>query len=109
MLRLLSLVFAMAPFGFAMLRFVSTGSDLRMLWMACAAMVGAVIVVAIRKDSSTATSAAIFVVGTLLAGITARLLGATAAAGIWLVAIVLAFCFAASHALAARSRRAGVG
>ena len=107
MLRLLSLLFAMAPFGFAMLRFVSTGSDLRMLWMACAAMVGAVVVVAIRKDRSPTTSIAIFVLGTLLAGLTGYLLGATAAAGIWLVAIALAFCFAASHSLAARSRRAG--
>jgi hypothetical protein len=107
MLRLLSLVFAMAPFGFAMLRFVSTGTDLRMLWMTCAAMVGAGIVIAVRKDRSTSTSIAVFVVGTLLAGITGYLLGARAAAGIWLVAIALAFCFAASHVFAARSTRAG--
>ena len=35
-----------------------------------------------------AISAAVLAVATLLAGLTARLLGATAAAGIWAVAIV---------------------
>jgi hypothetical protein len=104
-LRLLALLFAAAPFVFATMRAVSTGSDLRMLWMACAALLGAAVVLGVSKArGSRVTSVAIFIVGTLLAVLTGYLLGATAFAGIVPVSVVLAFCFAASHALAMRSR-----
>ena len=103
--RLIAGLFAVAPFAFATTRAVSTGSDLRMLWMACAALVGAGLVLAVSKArASRATTAAIFTVGAALSAITAYLLGATAMAGIVPVSVVLALCFAVSHALATRSR-----
>ena len=107
---LLSILFAVAPVGFATIRAVTTGSDVRMLWMAFASYVGTILVMAMarargrtRKD---ALVVALSVLGsaTVLAALTAYLLGATAAAGIWPVAFVLAFCCAMSCALGMLSR-----
>jgi len=108
--RFLSLLFAAAPFAFGLVRYFSTGSDLRMLWMALAAFLGLVLVrVFARRRSQTrsempAFSGLTFIVATLLAAATARLLGATAAAGIWGVAIVFGILCATSYALDAVSR-----
>jgi hypothetical protein len=46
---LLSIVFAAAPFGFGLIR-AASARDLRMLWMACAAFVGAALVRVVWKD-----------------------------------------------------------
>ena len=100
----LSLLFAAAPFGFGLIRAVSA-RDLRMLWMACAAFVGAALLRMVGKDRGRKSddvvrpAAVTLVVTTALAGLTAYLLGATAAAGIWPVALVLGLCLATSHAL----------
>jgi hypothetical protein len=100
----LSILFAAAPFGFGLIRAVSA-HDRRMLWMAFAAFIGAAFVRMVVKDRDPRSkgvvtpSALTLVVATALAGSTAYLLGATAAAGIWPVAFVLALWLAASHAL----------
>jgi len=100
----LSLLFAAAPFGFGLIRAVSA-RDLRMLWMACAAFVGAAVVRMTGKGRGRESkmvltmSAVTLFIAAALAGSTAYLLGATAAAGIWPVAFVLAFCLAIGHAL----------
>ena len=109
-LHLLSALFAAAPFTFALIRAFGSRYDLRMLWMAFASLLGAVAVVALggarRRGPRgiVALSALALMVATLLAGATAYRLGATAAPGIWLVAFVLGFCWAASYALRALAR-----
>jgi hypothetical protein len=107
---LLSILFAAAPFGFGLIRAFSTGYDLRMLWMALASFLGAAIVMVFGKARSRkpkgvlAPSTVTFVIATLLAGSTALLLGATAPAGVWGVAIVFGLFWAASSALDTLSR-----
>jgi hypothetical protein len=109
-LFLLSILFAAAPFAFGLLRALRTGSDIRMLWMALASFLGAAVVMVFvkargeRSKSVLALSAVVFVIATLLAGLAALLLGATAPAGVWGVAIVFGLFWAASYALDTLSR-----
>ena len=103
--RGVSLLLAAAPIGFALMAAFSGRRDLRMLWMAVASFIGASAVVLIGRRrrpaprAIVAQAAGALVVAMLLAGWTAYRLGATAAAGIWPVAFVLSFCWAASYAL----------
>lgn len=109
-LYLLALAFAAAPVAFALVRAFRTGSDLRMLWMAMAAFIGASAVMKVGKPRDRSSrgllllAGAAMLLGMLLAGGTALLAGARAAAGIWPVAFVLAFCWSASYAFDALSR-----
>ena len=106
---LLAIAFTAAPFVFGLIRYLETGSDLRMLWMAGASFIGALAVWAIaksRKDRTRSTlvfSIATLVVSTLFAGFTAILLGATSGPGGWMVAFVLGLCWMARYILAAPS------
>ena len=101
----LSILFAAAPFVAALIRAVSTRHDLRLLWMAIAASLGAALVMAFGKARQGTRAlllrraAVSLVIATLLAAATAYLLGATAAAGVWPVAFVLGFCCTASYVL----------
>ena len=87
-------LFGAAPLGFGLLRYASTGWDLRMLWMALVASIFAagVLASAIGKRRSRhqvlVQSAVIVVVAALLAAGTGYLLGATAGPGTWMVATV---------------------
>jgi hypothetical protein len=109
-LYLLSLLFAIAPFAFGVLRALRPGHDLRMLWMAFAAFLGASAIEAIGKARShkgklvVAFSALTFIVTTLAAAMTGYLLGATSAPGVWGVAIVFGVQWTASYALDTLSR-----
>ena len=93
-----SALFGAAPLAFGLLRYASTGWDLRMLWMALIATVFAagVLASAIGKRRSRQMalfqSAVIAVVGALLAWGTGYLLGATEGPGAWMVSAVLGFC-----------------
>jgi hypothetical protein len=106
----LAVALALAPFGAALIRFTQTGTDVRYFWVALAAFLGALMVMLIgkggtqRKDVVLRLSAVAFVVSTLLAVLAARLLGATAAFGIWAVAIVFALFTTAGQAMYALSR-----
>jgi hypothetical protein len=108
-LYFLAILFRVAPFAFGLLR-ATQASDYRMLWMAVASLAGAALVALMARrhgrDSKEilAIAAVVLAVSTLLAGLTARLLGATAAAGIWAVAIVFGLCWAISYWLAGISR-----
>jgi hypothetical protein len=105
----LAILFRVAPFAFGLIR-ATQANDYRMLWMAVASLAGAALVALIARrhgrDSREilAIAAVVFAVSTLLAGLTARLLGATAAAGIWAIAIVFGVCWAISYWLAGISR-----
>jgi peptidoglycan/LPS O-acetylase OafA/YrhL len=103
------------PMGFGLLRFVSTGSDARSVWMAFAAMLFAigVLVGGIGRRRSrrevVRQSVVILVVSTALAGGTAYIFGATAAAGIWMVSGAFGLCLATASLLLALSRPASDG
>lgn len=107
---LLSILFAAAPFAFALVRALQTGDDLRLLWMAFASYIGASVVMVIGKARSRkpnvalAFSAVVLLIATLLAGATAFMLGATASPGIWAVAFFFGICWAVSCALGILSR-----
>jgi hypothetical protein len=112
LLYFLSILFAVAPFVAGLYRARSTGTDLRLLWMAFAAALGAAVVMAIirargaQSKSLLALSAAVLLVATVSAGLVGFLLGATAGPGVWMVAVVLGLFLAASCALYARARPA---
>ena len=105
--QVLAVLFGLAPFAFGTFRALSARYDLRMLWMAVVSGVGAFAIrtLAGRSPGGPPKRFAIltFVTTTLLGGVTAILLGATAPAGIWPVAIVLALCWTASYYFAARA------
>ena len=111
--HLLSIAFAIAPIAFALIRAVRSHHDLRMLWMALAALIGTAAVMIAGHAGRRSTrelfllASVALIVAMLLAGWTAIHLGATAAAGIWPVAFVLSTCWVMSFVLDARSRRAG--
>jgi peptidoglycan/LPS O-acetylase OafA/YrhL len=108
--RLLAVALAIAPFVAALIRFTQTGKDVRYFWVALAAFLGALGVMLIGKAGSQRKaivlrlSAIAFLVSTLLAVLAARLLGASAAFGIWAVAIVFALFSTAGQTLYSLSR-----
>jgi hypothetical protein len=110
----LSLLLGAAPFGVGVFRAVGH-HDLRFLWMAVVAFIASAAVMMIKhqSDSDLAAilkrSAAAMLVATVLAALAARLLGATAMVGVWMVAIVLGFFSTASHTVRALSRRRSTG
>ena len=109
-LHVLSIVFAVFPFAFALIRAIETGGqDLRYLWVALAALGGATAVVAVagpqgrRRNAVAALFATMFVSATLLALVAALLLGTIFGAGVLVVASAFGFCSAAGcqlHVLA---------
>ncbi len=110
-LFLLSLLFAAAPFVAGSIRALQTGSDMRLLWMAVAALVGGVVAVAIARARAATTSlfshaVVAFALATVLTGISGRMLGARSGPGVWMIAVVFGLCWAASCVLDVRSREA---
>jgi hypothetical protein len=106
----LSILFATIPFAFGLIRAVSTGYDLRYLWLAFASFLGAAGVIAVGKSrgrkpvGALPLSAMVLVIATLLAGLAAFLLGAKSVAAAGIVAFGFGFCWAASYAFYAPSR-----
>ena len=102
--QLLSILFGAVPFAFALVRAVRTGDDLRYLWVAFAALLGAAM--AMRRAQRMRTSLlglTAFVLATLFAAAVALLLGTQFGPGVLLVGSGYGACLAAScvlHALA---------
>jgi len=102
------IAFALAacPFVYGLMRALSSRRDMRMLWMAVAAFLGAGLAMAVGRPRSRkpivvfARSVAALATSTLLAAWTAFQLGATAAAGIFAVSFVLGLFCASSYELA---------
>jgi peptidoglycan/LPS O-acetylase OafA/YrhL len=107
----LAIALAFAPFVAALIRFTQTGTDVRYFWVALAAFLGALAVMLIgragtqRKNVVLRLAAVAFLVSTLLAVLAARLAGASAVIGIWLVAIVYALFTTAGQVLYSLSRQ----
>jgi hypothetical protein len=100
----LAIMFAAAPFMFGIIRAATTGHDYRMLAMALVSFIG-VMVIRMMKRATPPSTAVIFFVSTVLAAIVAYIMGARAAFGIWAVAMVFGFCYAASNILKQRSTK----
>jgi hypothetical protein len=105
-LHVLSSVFAVLPFAFALIRAIGTGGqDLRYIWVALAALGGATAVVAAaglhrrRLNAVAALFAAMFLSATLLALVTGLLVGTIFGAGVLVVASAFGFCSAAGFQL----------
>ena len=100
-----AVVFAALPIVFVLIRFLQTGHDLRMLWMAIAALVGVAVasfaggITKRRGGARTGVWLASIAVGAVVAAVVGRMLGATAIVGVVLVALVLAGCWATSIAI----------
>ena len=99
----LSILFGAVPFAFALVRAVRTGHDLRYLWVALAALLGATIAMAIRKAHRMRTLQGLgltaFVLATLLATAMALFLGTQFGPGVVLVGSGCGGCLAASCVL----------
>ena len=99
----LSILFGAVPFAFALVRAVRTGDDLRYLWVALAALLGAALAVAMGKARRTRTSLGLgftaFVLATLFATAAALLLGTHFGPGVWLVGSGCGGCLAVSSVL----------
>jgi hypothetical protein len=96
----LSILFGAVPLAFALVRAVRTGDDLRYLWVALAAMLGASIAMAMRNAHRVRTSLGLgvtaFVLATLLATAAALFFGTQFGPGLLLVASGYGGCLAAS-------------
>lgn len=94
-----------APFAFALLRALQTGTDWRYLWVAIAAFVGSSVVIAIgRSQSKTSTvtvgiAAIALIAATLTAVLGAKFLAHTQSVATWIVAFAFAFCFSVGTVL----------
>ncbi len=112
MYRVFAILFLIAPFVAGLFRAFSTGTDLRLMWMALASYVGAAAVMAVMTSRGAPTKSVlalfsvVLVVATLAAGLVGFLLGATAGPGVWMVAFVLGVFLAAGCALFVLSRSA---
>ena len=114
LLRFLSIVFAALPIAFGLIRAITTGTDLRYLWLAFAALLSAAGVMVLGRAYASqpfarvALSAGAFVISTLFAMSTALLLGTTFNFGMLIVASAFGLCCAAScllHTLTVRRVR----
>ena len=103
-MKALAVIFAAIPFAFGMIRAFQTGTDVRYIWVALAAMVGGLIATALARKlpkppGTAALVAAVFVTSVVLAVFTAMLLGTTLGPGLLIVATGFAACFAAASLL----------
>jgi hypothetical protein len=108
-LMLAAAFFAALPVAFGLIRAVSTGTDVRYLWLAGAATAGSALVMALmRRPSSFRLTAvrtlAAVAAGTACAAATALLMGTRAGPGLAVVAVSFGLCTGAGVTLAAFAR-----
>ena len=102
MTRLLSAALAFAPFAFGMIRAIETDAkDLRYIWVALAAFVGAMFRMALARRQRVplprgALAAGIFVTSSAFAALAAWALGTAVGPAMLIVSAAFGFCFAAS-------------
>jgi hypothetical protein len=108
--RALSAILAAIPFAFGVIRAIETGTDVRYLWVALAAMGGGMIVTAVARGvrrplGVAALVVAVFVMSAVCAVLAALLLGTRLGPGILVVAAGFAACFAAASLASVLVRR----
>jgi hypothetical protein len=114
-LFLASVVLAVVPVTFGLIRAVSTGDDFRYLWLAGAAILGSMLAVPRRRGASG--PAAVWLrralgavaAGTACAAATGIILGAKAGPGIAIVAISFGLCSGTSAVCAVLARHSPDG
>jgi hypothetical protein len=104
-MKALAMLFAGIPFAFGMIRAFETGTDVRYIWVALAAMIGGILATSVARRLRQAPTtgglvAAVFVMSAINAGVAARLLGTRMGPGLLLVAAGFAACFAAATLVA---------
>ena len=111
-MSVLGMLVAAVPFAFALTRLLSTGDDMRYIWMAIASTLCAAAVL-IRRGSpaipSRARAGAATIAAAACAATVAIVLGATAGSGIAIVAVAFGSCSALGTWLVVRSRARGAG
>ena len=111
LLLLASVVLAAVPVTFGLIRAVSTGDDVRYLWLAGAAILGSMVVMPLGLGASDPAQVSLrralaaVAAGTLCAGATALILGATAGPGVAIVALAFGLCTGTSALFATLARR----
>jgi len=110
-LLLVSVLLAAVPVMFGVIRAVSTGSDVRYLWLAGAAILGSMLTMRLTRGSadpgrvSLPRALAATAAGALCATATAVSLGATVGAGVAIVALAFGLCTGASAIFATLARQ----
>ena len=98
--RAVSVAFAALPFAFGAIRAVKTGSDVRYLWVALAAAIGALVVERMAPARHSAGALSLATLAFCASGAAgtgaAMLLGTKLGPGILVVAASFAACFAAA-------------
>ena len=100
-MKLFSAALAALPFAFGLFRAVQTGTDVRYVWVALAAMAGGMLVTARvrasrRPVNPRTLAAAVFLISGAFAVAAALLLGTRLGPGLLVVAAAFAACFAAA-------------
>ena len=101
-----SIVAASIPFGFALIRAVSTRGDVRYFWVALAGLLGGIATLCVftpDRGKRVAAASAIFVVATVSAVAAALLIGTRLGLGVLVVGAAFGFWFAVAGILARRS------
>lgn len=113
LLLLASVLFAMVPVIFGVIRAVSTGGDVRYLWLAGAAIAGSMGVMPLWRGASSPPNVSLgralgaVAAGTISAGVVALLMGTRAGPGIAIVASAFGLCTGTSAILASLARQSG--
>ena len=107
-LTIVGILFLAAPFGAGMIRLVTTHHDLRYVWTAAAALIGAIAARLVRRGSTTPsmypTVLATFFLAAIFAAVAAFAMGARAIPGVVAVAIVFGLCNAIAGVFFALAR-----
>ena len=108
-MKALAAVLASIPFGFGLIRAVNTGSDVRYVWVALAAMCGGMAGMAAARATGRGADPAVlvpvvFVASGTFAVMAAMVLGTRLGPGILIVAAAFAACFTAASLLSVRAR-----
>ena len=110
LLDAMAMTFGLLPFAFGLIRALTTGQDVRYLWVAAAGFVGAALVTvqARSRNGSTgphiAAAAVAFVAATVLAVFAAMILGTRLGPGLLVVGAAFGLCFAVASLLHLQAR-----
>lgn len=111
LLRVTSALFAAVPVMFGLIRAISTGSDVRYLWLSGAALLGSAAVMVVNRDEAEPGRVSVgrawvaVAAGAACAAAAALLQGARAGPGVAIVAMGFGLCTGSSAVLAFLARR----